>query len=163
MSVNIKKGLEFRDGEIKLFDERVVLFPPSVISLLGSVYGQGSKPLMVYLGKKIGRFLVERWEEAARPKNLNQLVEVFFEMTGLSGWGTFKIESVSDQEIICELRDNVALSEDRPNTHICDFLTGYLSGLGEFAYFSAKVTEMSCSITDKSHAACEFRIKNMAR
>ena len=48
------KGIEYRDGEIKLYDERTVLFPPNIITFLGSVYGQGSKPLLVFLGKRIG-------------------------------------------------------------------------------------------------------------
>jgi predicted hydrocarbon binding protein len=157
--MSFKKGLEYRDGEIKLFDERVVLFPPNFISLLGSVYGQGSKPLLVYLGKKIGRFLVERWEESARPKDLNQLVNIFFEMTGMAGWGNFTIENVNDNEITVVLKDNIALSEERPTSYICDFLLGYLSGFGEFALYSASVVESQCSIIDKSKNSCVFKIQ----
>jgi predicted hydrocarbon binding protein len=157
--MSLKKGLEYRDGEIKVFDERVVLFPPNIISLLGSVYGQGSKPLLVFLGKKIGRFLVERWEEATRPKNLNQLVDIFFEMTGTAGWGNFSVEKVAEDEIVVKLADNVANSEEHPSNHICDFLSGYLAGFGEFALYSAKVSETQCSVLEKANNACIFRIQ----
>lgn len=156
--MSLKKEIEFRDGEIRIFDERAILFPPNIISLLGSIYGQGSKPILVFLGKKIGRFLVERWEEASSPKDLNDLVKLFFEMTSAAGWGTFQIEKISENEIIIKLSENIALAEDRPSPFICDFLTGYLTGFGEYALFSAKVTEIHCSILDKSQKSCEFKI-----
>jgi predicted hydrocarbon binding protein len=152
------KGIEYKDGSISLYDERVVLFPPYIISLLGSIYGQGSKSLLVYLGKKMGRLLAENWEEHLRPKSLEQLTEIFFTMTGAAGWGNFSVEKVSENEIIVKLNDNIALSDENPLNHICDFISGYLSGFGEFAFYSAQVIESKCSILDRSNTACEFKI-----
>jgi predicted hydrocarbon binding protein len=156
------KGIEFKDGIVKLYDERVVLFPPNIISLLGSVFGQGSKPLLVYLGKKMGRLLAENWEEHLRPKSLGELAEIFFGMTGAAGWGNFSVEKVTEDEIVIKLKDNIALTEEQPLNHICDFLSGYLAGFGEFAMYSAQVSETSCSVLNKGQECCEFKIMRRA-
>lgn len=152
------KGIEYKDGIIKLYDERVVLFPPNIITLLGSVYGQGAKPLLVYLGKKMGRILAENWEEHLRPKNLEQLSEIFFTMTAAAGWGNFIVKTLSEKEIIVQLKENIALTEEQPSNHICDFLSGYLTGFGEFAFYSAQVIETQCSVVNKAQEFCEFVI-----
>ncbi|SRR6056297_1678793 len=152
------KGVEEDDGVINLYDERVVLFPPNIITLLGSVFGKGSKSLLVYLGKKMGRRLAENWEEHLRPQNLQELTQIFFEKTSIAGWGEFKVESMSENEILTTLRNNIAHSEEQPLRHVCDFLTGYLAGFGEFAMYNAKVIEEKCSVDDPSIDFCQFRI-----
>jgi predicted hydrocarbon binding protein len=152
------KGIESKDGVVKLYDERVVLFPPNVITLLGSVFGQGSKSLLVYLGKKMGRKLAEAWEEHLRPKTMKELAEIFLVMTSNAGWGNFSLEEVSDEQIIIHLKDNIARAEEQPLKHICDFLTGYLSGFGEFSMFSAQVSETKCCVDDPTSDFCEFKI-----
>jgi predicted hydrocarbon binding protein len=160
MSKDFKlKGIEYKDGTLKLYEERVVLFPPNIISLLGSVFGQGSKPLLVYLGKKMGRKLVETWEEHLRPKTLQSLTEIFINMTKAAGWGNFFIEKIEDNEIIVKLQDNIASSEENKLNHICDFLSGYLTGFGEYAMYDAKVIETRCSVTDELNEYCEFHIQ----
>jgi len=152
------KGVENKDGIAKLYDERVVFFPPNIISLLGSVYGQGAKPILVYLGKKMGRLLTENWEEHERPKSLEHLTEIFFTMTGAAGWGNFSVDKVSEDEIIVHLKDNIALSEEQSLNYLCDFLSGYLAGFGEFVMYSAQVIETKCSVTNRSQEFCEFKI-----
>ena len=159
MSKDFKmKGIESKDGVVKLYDERVVLFPPNIITLLGSVFGQGSKPLLIYLGKKMGRNLVESWEEHIRPKNIEELTEIFIGMTSAAGWGVLSVVKVEDSEIIINLKYNIAKSEDTPMKHICDFLVGYFAGFGEFIMYNAQVVEQQCSIEDPSIENCEFRI-----
>jgi len=153
------KGIEQDNGALNLYEERVVLFPPNIITLLGSVFGKGSKSLLVYLGKKMGRRLAENWEEHLRPQNLQELTQIFFEKTSIAGWGNFNVEKVSEEEIIVTLENNIAHSEDQPLRHICDFLMGYLAGFGEFALYSAKVSETECSIDNQNKEKCKFLIE----
>ena len=40
------EGIEAKDGNIQLYEERVVLFPPSIITILGSIYGDAAQPLL---------------------------------------------------------------------------------------------------------------------
>jgi predicted hydrocarbon binding protein len=152
------KGIESKDGIVKLYDERVVLFPPNIITLLGSVFGQGSKSLLVYLGKKMGRKLAETWEEHLRPRTLQELTEIFLGMTANAGWGTFSIVSIAESKIIVKLSDNISKTEETPMKHICDFLAGYLTGFGEFVFFNAQVIETKCCIDDFGLNYCEFEI-----
>ena len=98
------KGLEFKDGIVKLFDEGVVFISPNLISLLGQIYGEGSKPLLKYLGKKMGRRLIENWEDHLRPKNLKQLSGIFLDMINMLGWGNFSILEMNENKMIFELQ-----------------------------------------------------------
>ena len=72
--------------------------------------------------------------------------------------GNFSVEKVTEDEIIVHLKDNIALTEEQPLNHICDFLSGYLSGFGEFAMYSAQVIETECSVLNHSQSFCEFKI-----
>ncbi len=74
------KGLEYSDGIYRLFNQRFVFFPPQIIDLLSSIYGEGVKPLLVWLGKKMGRILIETWEENLKSKTLEELTNLFCEM-----------------------------------------------------------------------------------
>ncbi|MBD3351368.1 MAG: hypothetical protein GF364_07765 [Candidatus Lokiarchaeota archaeon] len=134
------KGLESKDGVVKLFGERIVFIPPSIISLLGQIYGEGASPLLKYLGKKMGRRLIEMWEEHLRPKTLEQLTEIFLDMQSTSGWGSFSAEKISEEEIIVKLEHNIGKAMTGNSTHIDYFISGLLSGFGEFALYSAQVT-----------------------
>lgn len=153
------KGLESKDGILRLFGERTVFIPPNIITLLGQIYGEGSNPLLKYLGKKMGRRLIENWEEHLRPKNLEQLTEIFLDMVGNSGWGNFYSEKISEDEIIIRLDDNIAKEEGNHSRDICYFINGLLSGFGEFAFYSAQVIEQDCSVIDNTVPSCRFIIK----
>lgn len=154
------KGLESKDGIVKLFDERIVFIPPSIITLLGQIYGQGSVPILKYLGKKMGRRLIEIWEEHLRPKTLENLTEIFLDMVSASGWGNFSIVEMSSQKIQIKLSYNISREEENPTQDICYFITGLLTGFGDFAFYSSKVIEAKCSIANKSETSCIFIIEN---
>lgn len=132
------KGLEItKDGRVTLFDERILFVPPSIISLLGQIYGEGSKPLLKYLGKKMGRRLIETWEDHLRPKTLEQLTKIFVDMVSTSGWGRFSVENVSEETITIKLENNIGSND---GADISYFISGLLSGFGEFALYSAQVS-----------------------
>lgn len=153
------KGLESKNGEVKLFGERIVFIPPNIISLLGQIYGEGSSPILKYLGKKMGRRLIETWEEHLRPKSIEQLTKIFLEMESTSGWGSFSLEKISEDEIVVNLTHNIAKDVGSNTRDICYFISGLLSGFGEFALYSAQVTEEDCSIIDPDKDTCKFVIK----
>jgi predicted hydrocarbon binding protein len=154
------KGLESKDGIVKLFDERIVFIPPSIITLLGQIYGEGSVPILKYLGKKMGRRLIETWEEHLHPKTLENLTEIFIDMVSASGWGNFSIVEMSSQKIQIKLSYNISREEENPSQDICYFITGLLTGFGDFAFYSSKVIEAKCSITNQSETSCIFIIEN---
>lgn len=154
------KGLESKDGIVKLFDERIVFIPPSIITLLGQIYGEGSVPILKYLGKKMGRRLIETWEEHLRPKTLENLTEIFIDMVSASGWGNFSIIEMSSQKIQIKLSYNISREEENPSQDICYFITGLLTGFGDFAFYSSKVIEAKCSIANQSETSCIFIIEN---
>ena len=156
------KGIEAKDGIVTLFGERIVFVPPNVISLLGQIYGQGSKPLLKYLGKKMGRRLIETWEEHLRPKTIEQLTDIFTEMVSTSGWGKLSLETIKRNErneeegFIFKLENNIAKLDN--SRDICYFVSGLLSGFGEFALYSAQVTEIQCSIIEPDKNVCIFEV-----
>jgi len=154
------KGLESKDGKVKLFDERIVFIPPNIITLLGQIYGEGSVPILKYLGKKMGRHLIETWEEHLRPKTLEQLTEIFVDMVSASGWGNFSIVDMSSKKIQIKLSYNISKEEKNPTQDICYFITGLLTGFGDFAFYSSKVFETKCSITKQNETSCMFIIEN---
>jgi len=135
------KGLEAKEGIVKLFDERIVFVPPTIITLLGQIYGEGASPLLKYLGKKMGRRLIETWEEHLRPKTLEQLTNIFLDMISTSGWGNFKLEQIIDEEkIVVKLENNIGKVHGGPSMYIDYFISGLLAGFGEFALYSAQVS-----------------------
>ena len=152
------KGIESKEGIVKLFGERIVFIPPNIVSLLGQIYGSGSKPLLKYLGKKMGRKLIENWEEHIRPKNLEDLTTIFLDMMSASGWGHFTAEEVSDTQIIVSLKYNISQEEGSYTKDICYFLSGLLTGFGDFALYNAKVEESDCSLVDSRADVCRFII-----
>ena len=152
------KGLEFKDGVVSLFNERIVFIPPNIISLLGQIYGEGSKPLLKYLGKKMGRRLIENWEEHLKPKNLKQLADIFVEMINMAGWGNFSITEMSENKIIFELRHNISKDYDIISSDICLFIMGFLSGFGDFALYKVKIEETKCSVLDTDNPLCLFEL-----
>ena len=75
---NLKlKGLKYNKGTFELFNDRFVFFPPQLIDILASIYGEVVKSLLVWLGKKAGWALIQKWEENLKPKTLNDLVMQF--------------------------------------------------------------------------------------
>ena len=49
---NLKlKGLKYNKGKYYLYNHRFVFFPPQLIDILSSSYGEGVKSLLVWLGK----------------------------------------------------------------------------------------------------------------
>jgi len=150
------KGLEFKDGVVKLFDERVVFISPNLISLLGQIYGEGSKPLLKYLGKKMGRRLIENWEEHLHPKNLKQLAGIFLEMLNMLGWGNFSIVEMNEEKMVFDLKHNISKMDSIVSSDVCFFISGFLIGFGDFAFYSVNIDENTCSVIDKDKTTCTF-------
>ena len=69
---NLKlKGLKYEKGTYHLYEDRYVFFPPQIIDVLSSIYGEGVKSLLVWLGKKAGWDLIQDWDENLKSKTLN--------------------------------------------------------------------------------------------
>lgn len=153
------KGLEYSDGIYRLFNQRFVFFPPQIIDLLSSIYGEGVKPLLIWLGKKMGRVLIEIWEENLKPKTLEDLTDIFCEMFSNMGWGKIEPHEITEEVIILKLYNNISSYMENNFKYICYFISGILSGFGEFALYRASVSEIECMIIDMEKRCCIFKIE----
>jgi len=157
---NLKlKGLKYNRGKYELFNDRYIFFPPQIIDILSSIYGEGVKSLLVWLGKKAGWSLIQNWDEHLKPKTLNDLVNQFCSVINNHGWGRFVPRQVSDDLIILELHHNISNELENKAKYICYFITGLLAGFGEFALYRVNVNEVNCCLENLNSEVCEFRIK----
>lgn len=157
---NLKlKGLKHSKGKYELFDDRFVFSPPQLIEILSSIYGEGVKSLLVWLGKKAGWTLIQKWEENLKPKTLEDLVNLFCNMMSTQGWGKFNPIQVSDEKIVIRLLHNISSELESNSSYFCFFLNGVLTGFGEFALYRVNVVETQCKLEDNSLDFCEFKIK----
>ena len=155
---NLKlKGLKYNKGKYHLYDQRYLFFPPQIIDILASIYGEGVKSLLVWLGKKAGWDFAQNWEENLNPSSLDYFIDKFCEKLNSQGWGEFIPKKISDEEIIIELHDNISSSLEN-SKYYCYFISGVLSGLGEFVLYKVDVEETKCSIGDEDSEFCEFRL-----
>lgn len=156
---NLKlKGLKFSKGKYQLFNDRIVFFPPQVIDILASIYGEGVKSLLVWLGKKAGWKLIQTWEENLKPKSLDDLVTQFTNILSNHGWGRFNPKNVSEGSIVIDLHHNISSELENKSKYFCYFITGLLAGFGEFALYRVNVVEIQCCLEDLNLENCEFRI-----
>lgn len=157
---NLKlKGLKYNKGKFELFNDRFVFFPPQLIDILSSIYGEGVKSLLVWLGKKAGWTLIQNWEEHLKPKTLVDLVNHFCNIISNHGWGRFIPKQISENIIIIELHHNISSELETKSKYFCYFITGLLSGFGEFALYHTSVTEINCSLDNSSLKFCEYKIE----
>ncbi|MFW9879222.1 MAG: hypothetical protein ACFFG0_39585 [Candidatus Thorarchaeota archaeon] len=157
---NLKlKGLKFNKGKYLLFNDRFAFFPPKIIDILASIYGEGVKSLLVWLGKKTGWKLIQNWEENLKPKSLDDLVNQFTNIISNHGWGRFVPKVISDNLILIDLYHNISSELENKSRYFCYFITGLLSGFGEFALYRVNVIETQCSLEDLNQDYCEFRIE----
>ena len=160
---NLKlKGLKYTRGKFLLFDDRFLFFPPQLIDILSSIYGEGVKSLLVWLGKKMGWTLSQNWEENMKPKTLDDLVNQFCDILSNQGWGLFISKKISDDNIIIGHYHNISSELENKSKHFCYFITGIMSGFGEFALYRATVQELSCSIENPSLDCCEYEINKIS-
>ena len=160
---NLKmKNLKYNRGKYEFFDDRVVMFPPQIIDVLSSIYGEGVKSLLVWLGKKTGWTLVSRWEEVLKPKSLNDLTKQFMAIMSQIGLGRFNIKQVSDEVIIVEHHGNVSLELESKSKYFCYFIQGIMTGFGEFALYRVDVKETQCCIENPDIKNCEYLITKKA-
>ena len=157
---NLKlKGLKFNKGKYQLFNDRFVFFPPQIIDILASIYGEGVKSLLVWLGKKAGWRLIQEWDENLKPKSLNDLVSQFCNILSSHGWGRFDPKSISEELIIIDQYHNISTESENKSKYFCYFITGLLTGFGEFALYRVNVTESQCCLEDLNLDLCKFRIE----
>ncbi|MFW9772600.1 MAG: hypothetical protein ACFFEO_10635 [Candidatus Thorarchaeota archaeon] len=157
---NLKlKGLKFNKGKYLLFSDRFVFFPPQVIDILSSIYGEGVKSLLVWLGKKAGWKLIQTWEENLKPKSLDDLVNQFTNILSNHGWGRFIPEKISEDVIIINLHHNISSELENKSKYFCYFITGLLTGFGEFALYRVNVIETQCCLENLNLNYCEFKIE----
>ncbi|MFX0058713.1 MAG: hypothetical protein ACFE85_14520 [Candidatus Hodarchaeota archaeon] len=157
---NLKlKGLKYSRGKYELFNDRFVFFPPQIIDILSSIYGEGVKTLLVWLGKKAGWSLIQKWDDNLKTKTLNDLVSQFTNIISNHGWGKFTPKLISEDLIILELYHNVSNELENKSKYICYFITGLLSGFGEFALYRVNVVENQCCLENSKLDNCEFRIE----
>jgi predicted hydrocarbon binding protein len=154
------QGINVKNGVIDLFGERIVLFPPSIISLLSSIYGEGAMSLLVFLGKKMGRRLSENWDENLKPNTLEQFTTIICQFMSTCGWEKFDPYLITEQQIIVHIGHNVNEELEVPSKHICYFIRGLLLVFGEYALYRADVQKLDCSIeNEKKHCVFEIRKK----
>jgi len=157
---NLKlKGLKYNKGKYQLFDDRFVFFPPQLIDILSSIYGEGVKSLLVWLGKKTGWDLIQSWDENLKPKTLNDLTNQFCVILSNQGWGRFIPKQISEDVIVIQLYRNITGELENKSKYICHYITGILTGFGEFALYRVNVTETNCSLENDKLDACEFSIE----
>ncbi len=156
---NLKlKGLKYNKGKYLLYNDRFVFFPPQIIDILSSIYGEGVKSLLVWLGKKAGWTLIQNWEENLKPKSLEDLINQFFNLLSNHGWGKFVPKQISDDLIIINLYHNISSELENKSKYFCYFITGILTGIGEFALYRVNVNENKCCLEDLNLNFCEFKI-----
>jgi predicted hydrocarbon binding protein len=159
---NLKyKGLKYDKGIYSLYNNRYVFFPPKVLEVLSSIYGEGVKSLLVWLGKKAGWNLAQNWEEYLKPKNLNDLVDDFFDIFNHQGWGILNPTEISEDKITIEFENNISAELENKSKSFCYFIKGLLSGFGEFALYKVEVTESNCCIDNPKTKNCEFLIRKI--
>ena len=156
---NLKlKGLKYNKGKYLLYNDRFVFFPPQIIDILSSIYGEGVKSLLVWLGKKTGWTLIQNWEENVKPKSLEDLINQFCNLLSNHGWGRFVPKQISDDLIIINLYHNISSELENKSKYFCYFITGILTGIGEFALYRVNVNENNCCLEDLNLNFCEFKI-----
>ncbi|TFF98834.1 MAG: hypothetical protein EU547_00035 [Promethearchaeota archaeon] len=155
------KGLEYENGIYKLYGDRFVFFPPKLINTLSSIYGEGVKSLLVWLGKKAGWTLIQHWEENLKVKDLEDLVDQFIEILNNLGWGLFIPKVVSEDLIVIKLQHNISTELETESKYGCYFITGLLTGFGEFALYKVQTTETKCCFNDVKSKFCEFKIEKI--
>jgi len=156
---NLKlKGLKYNKGKYLLYNDRFVFFPPQIIDILSSIYGEGVKSLLVWLGKKTGWTLIQNWEENVKPKSLEDLINQFCNLLSNHGWGRFVPKQISDDLIIINLYHNISSELENKSKYFCYFITGILTGIGEFALYRVNVNEKNCCLEDLNLNFCEFKI-----
>lgn len=157
---NLKlKGLKYNKGKYQLFNDRFVFFPPQIIDILSSIYGEGVKSLLVWLGKKAGWTLIQNWDENLKPKSLEDLVNQFINVLSNHGWGRFVSKQISDNLIIIHLYNNISSELENKSKYFCYFITGLLTGFGEFALYRVNVSESQCCLEDLKLDFCEYKIE----
>ena len=156
---NLKlKGLKYNKGKYLLYNDRFVFFPPQIIDILSSIYGEGVKSLLVWLGKKTGWTLIQNWEENVKSKSLEDLINQFCNLLSNHGWGKFVPKQISDDLIIINLYHNISSELENKSKYFCYFITGILTGIGEFALYRVNVNENNCCLEDLNLNFCEFKI-----
>ncbi|MBN1216733.1 MAG: hypothetical protein JXA99_15000 [Candidatus Lokiarchaeota archaeon] len=152
------KGLKYNQGKYDLYNDRFVFFPPKLIDILSSIYGEGAKSLLVWLGKKAGWTLIQNWEDKLKPKNLQDLVTQFTELISNLGWGNFIVKNFSEKSITIRLQHNISTELESDSKYICYFITGLLTGFGEYALYRVSTSEIKCCFDDKKSNICEYNI-----
>ncbi|MFX1236592.1 MAG: hypothetical protein ACFFAS_11840 [Promethearchaeota archaeon] len=155
-------GLKYHTGKYELFDDRFVFTPPQIIDILASIYGEGVVSLLVWLGKRAGREMVQNWDTKLKPKTISDLTKQFLGTMSQLGWGNFKVKAITEDQIVISHESNIALEMDNPQKFMCYFIKGILSGFGEYAMYQPNtrisVYETQCVIDDQNAKNCEYRI-----
>ncbi len=155
------KGLKYNKGKYELFNNRFVFFPPQIIDILSSIYGEGVKSLLVWLGKKAGWTFIQNWDENLKPKSLEDLVNHFCNIFSNHGWGRLSAKLVSEDLIIIRLYHNISSELENKSKYFCYFITGLLTGFGEFALYRVIVSENECCLENLNLDYCEYKIERI--
>ena len=159
---NLKlKGLKYNKGKYLLYNDRFVFFPPQVIDILSSIYGEGVKSLLVWLGKKAGWTLIQNWDENLKPKTLEDLINQSCNVLNNHGWGRFVPKQITEDLIIINLFHNISSELENKSKYFCYFVTGLLTDIGEFAIYRVNVTETQCYLEELNLDFCEYKIERI--
>lgn len=156
---NLKlKGLKYDHGKFELYDDRFIFFPPQIVNILSEIYGEGVKSLLVWLGKKAGWNLIQKWEENLNPKTLEDLVNIFCEIMNNQGWGRFDPMEINKDKIIIHHTHNISNQLKTKKKYFCYYITGILTGFGEFALYRVKINETNCCVDNAELEKCTYEI-----
>ena len=159
---NLKlKGLKYSKGKYYLYNDRFVFFPPQLIDILSSIYGEGVKSLLVWLGKKAGWTLIQNWDENLKSKTLEDLINQGCNILNNHGWGRFVPKQITEDLIIINLFHNISSELENKSKYFCYFITGLLTGIGEFALYRVNVSETQCCLEELNLDFCEYKIEKI--
>jgi len=156
------KGLKYNKGKYELFNDRFVFFPPQIIDILSSIYGEGVKSLLVWLGKKAGWTFIHNWDENLKPKSLEDLVNHFCNILSNQGWGRLSAKLVSEDLIIIRLYHNISSELENKSKYFCYFITGnpvVLELFNKEGY--SRFPHNECCLENLNLDYCEYKIERI--
>ncbi|MFX1268790.1 MAG: hypothetical protein ACFFAK_12585, partial [Promethearchaeota archaeon] len=75
--------------------------------------------------------------------------------------GKFVPRQISEDLILIHLHHNITTELESRSKYICYFITGLLTGFGEYALYRVNVTESNCCLETDKVEACEFKIEKL--
>ena len=89
------------------------------------------------------------------------IVNQFCNILSNQGWGSFSPKLISEDLIVIHLYNNISIELENKSKYFCYFITGLLTGFGEFALYRVSVSENECCLEGLNLNYCEFKIERI--